>query len=175
MSTSRIVLWVISLAALFVLMLMNLWTVPFIRAEAQGLRIFDNRPIGYGFDEAKAFLSALQPDGLALYLNLQRGLDTLFPILFLIAMPWALWLLTEAWQKPYRVMICLVGVVGPLCDLIENHYVAGMLRAGPEGITPDMVARASAFSVAKWGLDVCAVAAFVVLSWNVLLHRWRPA
>ena len=173
MTTSRIVLWVLSLSAFFVLMLMNLWTVPIIRAEAGGLHIFDNRPFGYGIATSREFLTALKPDGLELYLTLQRKLDTLFPILFATAMPWALWILTDKWTKPARIAICLVGFIGPLCDLTENYLVAKLLRAGPEAITADMVARASAFSVTKWVLDGIAVASFVLLSWHLLLARWR--
>lgn len=173
MSTSRIVLWVMSLSAVFVLMLMNLWTVPIIRAEANGLHIFDNRPLGYGLDDAQIFLKALKADGLELYLTLQRTLDTLFPILFSIAMPWALWLLTEDWKKPLRFAVCLAGFIGPMCDLTENHFVAGLLRAGPDGVTAQMVAQASAFSVTKWVLDVIAGLTFLLLCWQWFLDRRR--
>jgi len=83
MSTSRIALWVLSISAVFVLMAMNLWTVPIIRTDIGDLRIFDNRPFGYGLEDAQVFLSALKPEGLELYLGLQRKLDTLFPILLL--------------------------------------------------------------------------------------------
>jgi len=138
MSTSRIALWVLSISAVFVLMAMNLWTVPIIRTDIGDLRIFDNRPFGYGLEDARA-----------------------------------LWILTDEWRKPYRIAICLAGFLGPMCDLTENHFVAGLLRAGPDGVTAEMVARASAFSVTKWVLDIIAAAAFLFLSWHFLLERWR--
>jgi len=176
MSTPRIVLWVLSISAFFVLMLMNLWTVPIIRADAGGLHIFDNRPFGYGLEDAKAILTALYEGdqaGLNLYLTLQRKLDTLFPTLFAIAMPWALWVMTDEWKKPFRIAVCLAGFIGPMCDLTENYFVAGLLRGGPEALTAEAVARASAFSVTKWVLDIIAGITFLFLSWNLVLQRWR--
>jgi hypothetical protein len=178
MTTSRLILWVLSLLALTLLMVMNLWSVPTIQLDTAGQDIFDNRPSGYGLDDAKAIIGPLyegERAGLSLYLGLQRKLDTLFPILFAVSVPWALWILTEAWEKPHRIGICLIAFIGPMCDLTENYLVAGLLRAGPDAITADMVARASAFSVTKWVLDGVAVATFALLSWNVLLNRWRRA
>ncbi len=173
MSTSRIVLWFLAFSAIFVLMLMNLWTVPIIRGDADGLHIFDNRPLGYGLEEAQVFLRALKADGLEMYLNLQRKLDTLFPILFSIALPWALWVMTDTWKKPLRIAICLAGFLGPMCDLTENYFVAALLRAGPEAITAEMVARASVFSVTKWSLDLVASLTFLILCWQWFLDRRR--
>lgn len=172
--TSRIVLWVISLAALLLLVIMNLWTVPFIEGHAGGLVMFDNRPFGYSLDQVQAFLRNLEPEGAALYSGVQRKLDTLFPILFAIAAPWLLWILTEGWRKATRIAISLVGFVGPMFDLIENHLVAGFLRADPDQITAQMVALASSASVAKWVLDMIALGAVLLLSWSLWLGRREP-
>ncbi len=155
---------------------MNLWTVPTIRMDAGGLRIFDNRPFGYDLDYATKLIGNLYEGnqvGLNLYLGLQRKLDTLFPILFAIAMPWALWVLTARWNNPFRVALCVAAFLGPMCDLIENYFVGGLLRAGVDDITKEMVARASFFSVTKWVLDVTAGAVFLILASDVLLDRWR--
>ncbi len=173
MRTSRLMLWILAIAALFVLILMNVWTVPIIRADAGNLHIFDNRPFGYSLGDAQAFLNALKPEGLELYLTLQRKLDTLFPILFSIAMPWALWVLTARWNTPFRIFICAAGFIGPMCDLTENYFVAKLLRAGPDEITAEMVSIASTFSVTKWGLDLIASCTFLLLGWHALLERWK--
>ena len=175
MSTPRILLWVVSLAAIFFFLAMNLGTVPIIREEAGGMRIFDNRPFGYDFETSKQFLSQLSPDGYALYTGLQRKLDTLFPTLMAISLTWALWIMTDLMEKPYRIGICLAAFIGPMCDLTENHFVGQMLALGPEAITEDLVRTASTFSVTKWVLDILAVVTFLFLSWQWLLERWRSA
>ena len=175
MTTPRIILWVVSLAAISFFLAMNLGTVPIIRAEAGGMRIFDNRPTGYDFETAKQFLSQLSPDGYALYTGLQRKIDTLFPTLMAISLTWALWIMTDFLDKPYRIGICLAAFIGPMCDLTENHFVGQMLALGPEAITEDLVSTASTFSVTKWVLDILATSTFLLLGWQWLLQRSRRA
>ncbi len=176
MSTSRIVLWFLSLMALFILMLMNfVWTVPQIEAAAEGLRVFDNRPFGYSVAEAEAFLKALNDEGKAIYLGVQRNLDTVFPLLLMVAMPWALWVMSDGWPLLLRSIGVVCGFVGGACDLIENGMVARLLAEYPENFNVDLVEVASHFSMAKWTLDVLGASLLVIFGWHLLLKRWSPA
>jgi len=175
MQTSRLIFYMIATSAVIVLITMNVWTVPKIDAAARGLTLFDNRRTGYSFKDASEFISALSDDGKAIYLGIQKYLDTLFPILMAISLPWALWMLTTSWAKPYRYFICAVAFIGPMCDLMENASVRVMLHAGPDGLTEQMVATASRWSVTKWTLDLVAMAAFLLLLWSALLQRHKPS
>lgn len=173
MLTSRLLFYVLAASALTILVVMNVWTVPRIEAEAEGVRIFDNRPMGYSIAEAQEFLGALSQRGKEMYLGIQKYLDTLFPILFAIAMPWGLWLLTPNWHKAARIGLCLIAFLGPMCDLMENTSVRVLLHAGPENITEAMVKTASNWSVRKWTLDLIASASFILLLWHTLLQRYQ--
>jgi len=177
MKTPPILFYLIAICTVGLFVLMNVWTVPIIRADAGGMHIFDNKPFGYGYDYAKDFLTLLSgPEkiGLDIYLGTQKYLDTFFPCLLATSLTWALWMLTHAWAMPFRIMLCAASIFGPLFDLLENAAVRVMLHAGPDHLTVEMVELASTFSRIKWYLDVIAVAAFVLLLWS-LWHKRREA
>ena len=73
-------LWLSLALMLAGLALIFLWAAP--RIEAGGLAPFDLRTQGYSFAEARAFLTALTPEGRAVYLGPQRVADTIFPVGF---------------------------------------------------------------------------------------------
>ena len=81
MTAWRLGFWLLFAVTLAVYATMLVWTLPAITAAAGGLAPFDMRPSGYSFDEAKAFLTALSPDGKALYLDAQHKLDAAYPAL----------------------------------------------------------------------------------------------
>lgn len=171
MSTSRLVFYVLAGSAILLLITMNVWTVREIDAAAGGLMLFDNRPTGYSFEEAKEFIGALKPEGKAIYLGIQKYLDTLFPILLAISLSWGLWMLTTAWIMPARLVICAIAIIGPACDLMENASVRVMLRTGADKLTEQMVATASFWTVTKWTLDLIAGITFLLLLWSAALAR----
>ncbi|GKY88925.1 hypothetical protein [Sinisalibacter aestuarii] len=142
--------------------LMVLWSAP--RIEAGGLRPFDIRTGGYTYDEARAFLAALTPEGLAAYLGPQRLADTIFPIGFLGVLALGIVLGLRRWSVALAVALALVPLGYFVLDMLENAKVAGLLRAGPDGLTPDMVARASAITLWKYRL-VNASLAILGLAW----------
>lgn len=65
---------------------MNAVTLPKISAAAEGLLPFDLRATGYSEAEAQAFLTALSPEGRALYQGTQHRLDTLYPPLLALVL-----------------------------------------------------------------------------------------
>lgn len=138
--------WVLFALALALYLVIVLWSLPRIAAEAGGLAPFDMRPAGYGPDEARSFLAALSDTGRARYLGIQHSLDLAYPallamtlalgfgILFHGPLRWALWALALA-------------VVG--FDWLENHAVAGLLRADPALLDAATVAGAARWTLLK--------------------------
>jgi hypothetical protein len=164
--------WALVAATLGVGAVMLLWTLPFIIAEAGGQFPFDLRPLGYEHAEAVAFLSALSEAGLARYAGMQHVLDAIFPPLLFATLAIALWHLSDDLVRPTRIALIVVAAIGMGADGFENVAVRDMLAAGPDGVTPEMVARASFLTVAKWSANLVAL-----LSVAVLLARRlrRPA
>lgn len=174
MKTPPILFYLIVICTTGLFVLMNVWTVPIIRAEAGGMHIFDNKPFGYGFDYAKdfmTFLTAPEKIGLDLYLGTQKYLDTFFPCLLAVSLTWALFMLTHAWAMPVRILLLACSIFGPFFDLLENAAVRVMLHAGPDHLTVEMVELASTFSRIKWCLNILALASFILLLWSLWLKR----
>jgi ABC-type amino acid transport system permease subunit len=117
-----------------------------LQAMAQGLAPFDLRPLGYDLEAARAFLNALSPEAVALYLGPVARADTVFPILMGLTFLW--------WMRPATTAFGAVAATAALAyvalDLLENRVVAEMLRAGPYGVDAGMVRAASNLTMAKF-------------------------
>jgi hypothetical protein len=177
MSMHRVLFWALAVATVGVYLVMVLWTLPTIASYAGGLAPFDMRPTGYGFDEAKAFLSALGTEGTAFYRDVQHRLDILFPGLVAATLYFAIAALLPARSAPMRLLLALALLPVAAFDWLENNAVAMMLAAGAKGVTPEMVAVASRWSVLKAIVSTVAYSALLVLlvrrGW--LLFRQRRA
>jgi len=159
----RAAFWLLFAATLGVYATMLTWTLPAISAAASGLTPFDMRPLGYSFDEAKAFLAALSPDGRALYLNVQQRLDIAYPALLAATLFFAIWALAPAKWGPLRWAVALIAFPGAAFDYLENAAVAVMLAAGPKALTPEMAAAASNWTVGKSATNTIAMVVLLVL------------
>ncbi|WP_204113419.1 hypothetical protein [Shimia biformata] len=128
--------------------------------KPEGMKPFDLRPMGYSFDEAQALLRGLDAEAIALYGGLLRRIDTAFPVLL------ALWLGAMTWWGSVglntwsRVILLVVPASYAIMDLAENALIGTMLRLGPDAITPDLVSRASSYTISKY---VTVSVAFVVM------------
>lgn len=144
-------------AAVAVYATMLLWSLPALTAiaSANGLadaRMFDMRPGGYDFATAKAILAALGEAGRAQYRDVQQRLDTAFPLLNGLSMYIGLTFVGRRLNVPGAVASAVAAALAFAVagfDVAENALVARMLDAGPEGLTPEMVAAASHMSVLK--------------------------
>jgi len=169
---SKLLFWMVLAVTLGVYAAMVLWTLPKITADANGLLVFDLRPGGYSFQEAKEFLAALSVEGNEYYRRVQQRLDTAFPLLNAISTGWAIFLLAPtAWGK-WRNLLSLIPIPGMVFDYLENANVAALLEVGAEGITAEMVAKASFYSQSKAGsvtLSLMLLLSMIVL-WFI---RWR--
>lgn len=159
----RILFWLLAAVTVSVYLVMVLWTLPTIAADAGGLAPFDMRLGGYDVEEAKTFLSALGPQGTAFYGDVQHRLDILFPGLIAATLFFALAALLPVQSASTRVVLALAILPVALFDWLENHAVATLLAAGAQGVTERMVATASRWSVAKAIVSTVAYSALLVL------------
>lgn len=162
------IFWALLAAMLAVNLAMNLWVVPQIEDMSGGLRLFDMRFTGYGFDDARAFVTAIGDPGAALYLGRQFWLDMIFPPLLSAVLFLAYRWLFPGWPG---LVIGTLALTEVAFDYLENFAVAAMLRAGPDGLTPEMVATASRWTTVKWSLAAVGVLALVVGIVLKLLRR----
>jgi hypothetical protein len=129
---------------------------------------FDMRPMGYSFEEARAFITALSPDGTWFYIKIQHRIDLAYPALLGVTLLFALaYLLPRAWGTWRWVVAVVIAVPGTLFDYLENHFIVGMLKLGPDAITPEIVANVSRWTVLK---SISTTVAMVILI--VLLLVW---
>jgi len=169
-SRARVAYWVVFVAALAIYGAMVGWTLPAISRDAAGLVPFDMRPMGYSVAEARAFLTALDEEGRALYLGPQHALDLLYPALLAVVLIGAVRVLIgPLWLRWGLSLLALGGMVA---DYLENARVGVMLRE--DGAVSDaMITAASRATQAKAGLTsvvmLAACAGLAFAAWK----RWR--
>jgi hypothetical protein len=171
--TARLAFWFLAGATIVVYLFMVLLTLPYIQGQAGGLAPFDMRPLGYSFDEAKAFLTALSPEGKAYYLGVQHWLDIFFPGLIAATLYCALVVLLRPYMGGNGRFVAALAAFVAIFDWLENYAVAGMLNAGPDGITPDMVAAASRWTLLKSGVSTVVYTATLVLALIAVWRLWQ--
>jgi hypothetical protein len=162
--------WAIFAAALALYLLIVLWSLPRIAAEAGGLVPFDMRPTGYDLDEARAFLTALTETGRALYLGTQHRLDLAYPAL--LAATFALGFMI-LFRGPLRWVLWVLALAVVGFDWLENHAVATLLRADPTTLDAATVAEAARWSVLKSVATTLAGLALLAGGIAALLRRRR--
>ena len=170
-SDMKLAFWLVFVVMAAVYATMLLWTLPAISAEAGGLAPFDMRPLGYSFDEARAFLAALSAEGRELYLHVQLWLDILYPVLLAATLVLAIILLTTpGWLRWLLIVPALLGMV---FDYLENLAIGRMLEAGPNSLTEALVTEASRWTMLKSGFTTISMVAVMILLgvWVVARRR----
>jgi hypothetical protein len=163
------IFWVVLAAMLAAWLGMNLWSAPRIEELSGGLRLLDMRLTGYSHAEAKDFVDAIGDEGAALYLGWQLWLDTIFPPLL-----GAVLFFFYRWLFPGLpgLIIGTVSLTYVAADYLENMAVAAMVRAGANGLTPEMAAKASQWTVTKWSFALIGVVTMIVGIALRLRQRW---
>jgi hypothetical protein len=153
------VFWVILAAMMAAWAGMNLWSAPKIEELSGGLRLLDMRVTGYSFDEVKVFLTAIGDEGVELYLGPQLWLDMIFPPLL-----GAVLYFSFRWLFPGSIglIIGVASLSSIIVDYLENAALAAMLRAGADGLTPQMVATANLWTRTKWSLAFVGLVALTI-------------
>ena len=152
-------------ATLAVYAVMLAWSLPTLSAIAAGnglvdARMFDMRPAGYDFETSKALLAALGEPGRDWYLSVQQRLDTAFPVLNGLSIFIGLTFVARQFHKANALTTAFAAIPALAAagfDLAENAAVALMLRAGPNAVTPEMAASASALSIVKSAAVTCSL------------------
>ena len=143
---SRAITWLLPLATAAVYGWLVLGPGRELGALAGGLPPPDLWIGGYDLPAMRAWLLALPPEGVALYLGPVARLDTAFPLLMGVTLLW--------WMRPLRGLFGAIAALSALAyvglDLAENAAVAAMVRAGPFGIDAAQVAAASGLTQAKF-------------------------
>ena len=154
------------------------WSLPIIADAAGGLVPFDMRPAGYSFEEAAAFVSALTPDGANFYLNVQQKLDIAYPALVALTLFFAIAALLPRQFGMRRWLMAAAALPVAVFDYLENHSIALMIKAGPLGLTPGLVADASQWTVLKSSWTMIVMLGMLgLLAWRTVrgavhhLHR----
>lgn len=171
--TARLAFWFLAGATIVVYLFMALLTLPYIQGQAAGLAPFDLRPFGYSLDEAKAFLAALSPEGRAYYLGPQHWLDLVFPALAAATLYCALVVLLRPYLGGNGRFVAALAVLPAIFDWLENRAVAAMLNAGAEGVTHEMVAAASRWTVLKSAAHAIILTATLVLALAAAWRLWK--
>jgi hypothetical protein len=156
-----------------------LWAVMFFGPLAQlshlagGAAPFDVRPFGYGYDEARVFLSAIGEQGRHYYGYRELPLDMTYPPLYAVSRGLALWWLTKPGRvraaplrRRWRAALVAIPVIMASLDVIENGCIARMLSTWPE-LSPGLVQVASLVTRAK-----IMTGALTELSMAVLAALW---
>jgi hypothetical protein len=167
------IFWLVVAATLGDYLVMVLWSIPRISAEAGGLPVFDLRPGGYTHEEARAFLAALSAEGTHFYANVQHRLDAAYPALLAVTLAWSILRLAPARWGVWRHLLAATAIPGMVFDYLENRDVARMLALGPDGIAPDLVRTASFHSQAKAATSSVAMTILLVLLALWAFRRWR--
>ena len=143
---SRALGWLLPLATAAVYAWLVLGPGAELGRLAGGLPPFDLRLGGYDLTAARAYLTALPPDGVALYLGAVARLDTVFPILMGLTFLW--WMRPPT--TPFGAVAACAALVYVVLDLLENRAVADLLRAGPLAVTGPEVRAAATLTQAKF-------------------------
>jgi len=163
----RTLFWVLFAAMAAVYLTMLFWSLPFLRDASGGLMPFDLRPGGYSPDEARVFLAALGDTGRDFYLHTQQMLDSAYPALLAVVLVMAF---QRLFDGALKWVLSSVALLAAAFDYLENAGVAAMLRAGANGVSADMVAAASRWTVLKSATATIAITALLI---GLALAGWR--
>jgi hypothetical protein len=160
MSRRQWAFWGLFAVTLGVYLAMVLWSLPRLQVMAGGLAGFDLRPMGYSPSEARELLAALGPKGADFYLSVQLWIDSVYPGLMAAVLIFAF----AALAQGIWVWILTAGAfVMAGCDYLENHAIAGLLRAGPDAVNDAMITSASGWTLWKSISSTVVFTALLVL------------
>ena len=162
--------WGMLAATLVLYLVIVLWSLPIVANDANGLRPFDLRPMGYTTEEARAFLAALGEVGLAQYSGIQHQLDTFYPYTLAITLSLAASLL---FSPRWAMLMAVLAAFGAFCDLQENIAVADLLSLGAKGIDEEVVSIASLLTSLKSAVTTGVMLALLFGAGRAIWRRRR--
>jgi hypothetical protein len=163
MTRNQMAFWLLFAVTMGVYATILLWSLPIVAAAAGGQVPFDMRPGGYSFTDAREFLTALSAEGRDFYVGVQHRLDVAYPALIAATLFFAVAALVPERARPWRWWIAAPALAIAVFDYAENGAVAAMLAVGPAALTPDLVERASTWTVWKSNLTLVVMTAVLIL------------
>ena len=128
---------------------MIFFTIPKLTVFANGLQIFDMKPNGYSFTDAKELLGNLGKSVRNFYLFRQLPLDFVYPILFMMSNVLILsFFLKKIGKLESWFLLVLFPVISGVFDYLENFGLIYLLTSYPK-ITEIGVRIISTFTVIK--------------------------
>jgi hypothetical protein len=156
---------------------MLFWCFPYLRRISGGLEPFDLRPFGYTLDESRAFLFAISSIGSDFYADVQLSIDNIFAATYALSRGLLLLWLTQPGRTsdrpiPWgpRLTLLALPTITAGCDVLENSGIAAMLAAGPQ-LSPELVARASFWTEAKWLATLVSETTWLALAAIAFMRR----
>ena len=159
--------WAVFAVAQALYLLIMVWSLPRIAAEAGGLVAFDARPLGYDYEAAHAFLMALSLEGRSHYLGVQLPLDLAYPAI--LATMFALGF-RQLFRGGHRRALMALALCVVAFDYLENFWIGSILGAGVEKLGAETVAWASLWTVMK---SACTTLAYAALIYGAGRAAWR--
>lgn len=126
------------------------WSLAKLSVMADGLVMFDLRPLGYSYADAQAIVSNLGEEGRHFYLTTQFWLDCVYPAVNAFAILSLISKLTNHYnlRSLFKALLLLVPLVTMLLDYCENYFIGQMLY-NHDNLSPILVAQASLTSLIK--------------------------
>jgi len=159
----RVLFWTCFAAAMAIYITMISWSLPAITEAAGGLVPFDMRPLGYTLVDAWAFRSAIDPETVRFYRNVQLTLDLFFPALITISLFLGIYLMLPARFGAWRWAIAALPLPIAPFDYLENRLIGKMLASEPEMISANLVNAASRWTVLKSSFTTASILLLVAL------------
>ena len=164
---------VLLLASVVLYAVMALWSFPIITANAEGIEAFDLRFLGYSVDEARAFLTALNDEGRAHYINIQHRLDLIYPAVLSLALLVGILRFGARMSVAMRILLALIPVAAGIADYTENALVGRMLSLPVSEVTDGLITQASLVTMLKSVLYATSMVLLVVLGLSFAIRRRR--
>ncbi|RMG32798.1 MAG: hypothetical protein D6732_12950 [Methanobacteriota archaeon] len=170
-ATGRLV-FLLFLLTTIVYLVIVLYTIPAVTAQAPDLKLFDMSPGGYSAEYASQLLKAIGPTGRKVYLNLQLPIDFIYPGLFAVTYTLMLiWLFGKRFNiKSKLFFLTLIPAFAGLFDYFENIGIILMLRSFPK-LSVTLVQVTSWFSITK---SILTIATYILLLIGLVMLIVKP-
>lgn len=165
-ATGRVVL-LLFIITMIVYLIILLYSIPAVIAQAPGMKLFDMSPSGYNPSYAEKLLTAIGPGGREVYMKRQLPLDFIYPGLFAVTYTLMIvWLFGKRLDPKSRIfLLALVPAAAGLFDYFENVGIILMLKSYPN-ISPMLVHVSSTFSILK---SVLTILFYLILCFGFLI------
>ena len=146
-------------------LLMNVFLMPHIETNAQGLKCFD-MTFGYNVTTATQFLKNIGREGREFYLHYQLALDFFYPLAYCTFFAT---LMTVLQKK--KTFLLVLPVILAVLDYCENICIFNMLKT----VTPaaELVNAASVFTMGKTILMYITILVEIILIIKRIIDKKR--